>query len=93
MNLFRLENPRGFQHHYLYYNERKARLQKLEKEISHTDAAPSDTARAEGAPRRLIRFGNRPSSQNTRPLFFGGLQAVCVGGLLLLLLTLIEKML
>lgn len=82
MKLFRLEKPRGFRHHYLYYNERKALLQKLEQEILQTADAPSHEEQSKTQQHRSIQFGNRSSHKVARSFFANSVSA----GVLLALL-------
>lgn len=53
MNLFRMPKPRGFNHNYIYYDERRARLREIEerarRELGMEQSGGYDADRIRGA--------------------------------------------
>lgn len=53
MNLFRMPKPRGFNHNYIYYDERRARLREIEerarRELGMGQPGGYDAERIRGA--------------------------------------------
>lgn len=53
MNFFQQPKPRGFQHHYLYVDERKERLRMMERRANAALARPRQEKQPDDAETRL----------------------------------------
>ena len=67
MNWFKQAKPRGFEHHYLYYNERKENIDKL-KEKYQVESSMNKGENKEGSKRIIKPILLRSNSNAFTPL-------------------------
>ena len=85
MNFFHLHKPKGFQHTYLYYNERKEQLKKLQEAVLNEHNKKDNTAQQQ-VYTSIKPFSFKPRSLEKKQLFYGFNLSLATFFILLILL-------
>ena len=85
MNFFRLHQPKGFQHTYLYYNERKEQLKKLQEAVLNEHNKKDNNAQKQMYT-SIKPFFFKPHSIEKKQLFYGFNLSLATFFILLILL-------
>ena len=85
MNFFHLHKPKGFQHTYLYYNERKEQLKKLQEAVLNEHNKQDNSAQQQ-VYTSIKPFSFKPHSIEKIQLFYGFNLSLATFFILLILL-------
>lgn len=85
MNFFHLHKPKGFQHTYLYYNERKEQLRKLQYAVLNEHNKKDNNAQQQ-VYTPIKPFSFKPHSIEKKQLFYGFNLSLATFFILLILL-------
>ena len=85
MNFFRLHQPKGFRHTYLYYNERKEQLKKLQEAVLNEHNKKDNTGQQQ-VYTSIKPFSFKPRSLEKKQLFYGFNLSLATFFILLILL-------